>query len=123
MLGDTLTVTLGGSGGTARVCSKILEGNNSSEYLHRNSTDEVRVRVRHTKESPKDGELYPIERHNVEFTQTVFATPTTTEKFRQCYLVIRNRADDTAASVTDLGEAIAFWLSTANLDKLIVWEV
>jgi hypothetical protein len=123
MFGDTLTVTLDGSGGTARVCSKINQDAYSSEYLNRISTDEIRVRIRHSKEAAKAGQSYPMERHNVEFTQTVFATPTAEEKVRQIYVVIRNRADDALVDVTNLAEALPFWLTDANLDKLNIWEV
>lgn len=123
MFGDTLTVTLDGSGGTARVCSKINQDAYSSEYLNRLSTDEIRVRIRHSKEALKPGEDYPMERHNVEFTQTVFATPTTPEFVRQIYVVIRNKPNDTLTDVTNLCEALPFWLTDANLDKLNIWEV
>lgn len=123
MFGDTLTVTLDGSGGTARVCSKINQDSFSSEYLNRISTDEIRVKIRHTKETLKSGQTYPMERHNVEFTQTVFATPTAEEKVRQAYVVLRNRADDAVLDVTNLGEALAFWLTDTNFDKLNIWEV
>lgn len=123
MLGDTITITLGGSGGSARVCSKINQDAYSSEYLNRNATDEVRVKVRHSRENAKLGELYPVERHNVLITQTVFSTPTTDEKFREVSYTIRNRANDAVASVTDVGEAANFYLGSSVLDKLFVWEV
>lgn len=123
MLGDTITITLGGSGGTARVCSKINQDSFSSEYLNRTSTDEIRVKIRHSKESAKQGELYVIERHNVLLTQTVFATVSTDEKFREVSFTIRDRANDSMASITDVGEAATFFLSSSNLDKLFGWEV
>jgi len=122
MLGDTLTVTLDGSGGTARVCNKINQDAYSAEYVNRVSTDEIRVKVRHQKESAKKGELYPIERHNVTITQMVFATPTTTEKYREISFTIRNRPDDTLVDVTNLGEAMSYYLTDTILDKLYAWE-
>lgn len=122
MLGDTLTITLGGSGGAARVCSKINQDAFSAEYLNRLTTDEIRVKVRHTKESAKSGELYPLERHNVLVTQRVFATPTTTEKFREVSFTIRARPDDLVADVTNVGKAQAFYLTGTILDKLYAWE-
>jgi hypothetical protein len=123
MFGDTLTVTLDGSGGTARVCSKINQDAYSSEYLNRISTDEIRVKIRHSKEALKAGEIYPMERHNVEFTQTVFATSTVPEFVRQIYVIIRNKPNDTLVDVTNLCEALPFWLTDTNLDKLNIWEV
>ncbi|UJQ85763.1 MAG: putative coat protein [Tuwendivirus faecivivens] len=121
MLGDTLTVTLGGSGGTARVCSKINQDSYSAEYLHRNTTDEVRVKVRHSIESGSTTKP-KMDRHNVEFTQTVFASGDTPEKIRQAYLVLRNSASDDSALVSDLGEALSYWLTQANFLKVIGWE-
>lgn len=122
MLGDTITVTLDGSGGTARVCNKINQDAYSAEYLNRISTDEIRVKVRHQKESAKNGELYPIERHNVLISQTVFATPTATEKFREISFTVRNRPDDAVLDVTNLGEAMTYYLTDTILDKLYIWE-
>lgn len=125
MFGDTLTVTLDGAGGTARVCNKINQDQYSAEYLNRISTDEIRVKIRHSKESakPSTGELYPVERHNVLITQTVFATPSATEKFREISFTIRNRPDDAVLDVTNLGEAMCYFLTDTNLDKLYTWEV
>lgn len=125
MLGSTLTVTLDGSGGTARVCSLINQDANSSEYLNRGATDEVVVKVRHLRESAKVGELYPVERHNILFRHVVFATPTTTEKFREVSFTIRNRPDDAAVDVVNLAEAMSFWTvkANANNEKLVAWEV
>lgn len=121
MLGDTLTVTVGGSGGTARICSKINQDSYSSEYLNRLTTDEIRVKIRHSIEAgsatkPK------MDRHNVEFTQTVFATSTVPERIRQCYIVVRNSSADDAALVSDMGESLSFWLTQANFLKIIGWE-
>jgi hypothetical protein len=122
MLGDTLTVTLDGSGGTACVCSKINQDAYSSEYLIKRTLDEVRVRVRHSKETVKVG-AQPFDRHNVEFTQFVY--PTEAKPLgvtRQVYLVIRNDPSDAVADVTNLGEALAYWATDANLDKIFGWE-
>nr|UJQ85745.1 MAG: putative coat protein [Leviviridae sp.] len=124
MLGNTLTFTLSGSGGTAIVCSLINQDGNSSEYLYRDSTSETRVKIRHSKESAKVGELYPIERHNILASRIVFATPTTTEKFREVSFTIRHRPDDATASVADMGEGMGFLTNdNALMLKLIAWEV
>lgn len=122
MLGETLTVTLGGSGGTARVCSRINQDGYSSEYLHRNSTDEIRVRVRHSDEKAPAGQ-WPMERHNVEFTQTVFSgDPTVPDIVRQVYVILRNTKSDDAAAVSNLGEALSFYLTEDIFGKLLIKE-
>jgi hypothetical protein len=122
MLGDTITITLDGSGGVPRVCSKINQDSYSAEYLNRLSTDEIRVKVRHQKESLKPGDTYPLERHNVLISQIVFPTVTTPERYREISYTIRNRPDDAVLGVTDLGEAMCFYLTDVILDKLYIWE-
>ena len=121
MLGDTLTFTLGGSGGTAKVLSKINQDKYSAEYLLRSSTDEVRARVRHTKEGVKNGSP-AMERHNVELTQTVFATSSAPAMVRQCYVVLRTQVGDDLALNVDVAQALAFFMTEANLTKLTGWE-
>lgn len=122
MLGDTFTVTLGGSGGTARVCSKINQDSYGAEYLHRNTTDEVRVKVRHSVEKPTVSKP-AYDRHNVEITQTVFPTEALPGgRFRQFYYIIRCEAGDDMTAVVDVAEAGAFWSTGANLDKIVGWE-
>lgn len=122
MLGDTFTVTLGGSGGTARVCNKINQDNYSAEYLNRNATDEVRVKVRHTTENPgSDGRK--LDRHNVEITQTVYAVPDTSPEYRRVVsYTVRNFPDDTAADVVDVGEAMSYIMDDTLLTGLNGWE-
>jgi hypothetical protein len=122
MLGDTLTVTLDGSGGTAVVTSKINQDSYAAEYLNKGATYEIRVRVRHSKETPKaDGIAY--DRHNVEFTQYVYPTALLPHgRTRQAYVVFRNEPDDDLAACTDLGEALTFWLTDANILKIFGWE-
>jgi hypothetical protein len=123
MFGDTLTVTLGGSGGTAKVCNKINQDSYGAEYLLNEGTGEIRVKIRHLKEALKEGELYPIERHQVEFTQTIFATGSTPQYTRDFYMIMRNYPNDTVASVSDVGEALSYFLGQTNILKVLGWEV
>lgn len=121
MLGDTLTVTVGGSGGTARTLSKINQDAYSAEYLWKGSSEQLQVLVRHNKETPKGGAQ--IDRHNVTFNEFVYPT---TEKplgvTRQVSFTLRNDPTDAEGSVTDLGEALSYWMSSSNLAKLFGWE-
>nr|QDH87021.1 MAG: hypothetical protein H1RhizoLitter1496_000002 [Leviviridae sp.] len=120
-LGDTLTITLGGSGGTAKVLKKINQDGYSSEYYLPEASSAFRAKVRHTKESVKQGQV-PYERHNVEFTETVYASGSVPEFVRQAYVVIRHKVGDTAATVSDLGEGLSFYLNETLYGKLIGWE-
>lgn len=122
MLGETLTVTVGGSGGTANVASRIQESGYSSEYLKKNTDDEIRVRVRHIRENARAGTT-ALDRHQVIFTQFVY--PTVAKPLgltREVQFILRNDPTDAVTDVTNVGEALAFWLTTSNLDKLFGWE-
>lgn len=122
MLGDTLTVTVGGSGGTANVVSKIQESGYSSEYLKKNTSDEIRVRVRHIRENARAGTA-ALDRHQVIITQFVYPTEVKPLGLtREVQFILRNDPTDAVTDVTNIGEALAFWLTASNLDKLFGWE-
>lgn len=122
MLGETLTVTLDGSGGTAVVTSRIKEADYASEYLKKRTSDEIRVRIKHSKDAVKAGTQL-FDRHNVTFEQYVYPTEAKPLGIlRQATLIIRNDPTDDEAAVTDLAEALMFWASDANLTKLYGWE-
>lgn len=122
MLGDTLTMTLDGSGGTAKVTSKINQDGYAAEYLLKESTSQFRALVRHSKESVKaNGVNY--DRHNVLFEQYVYPTEAAPNGFtRQVSLTIRCQPEDTLADIVDLGEALTYWASDTILGKLVGWE-
>lgn len=121
MIGDTITITLDGSGGSAHTANKINQDSYAAEYLHKGATYALSAKVRHSKETPKAGSL-PMDRHNVTFTQRVYAVGDTPEKIREAYVVIRNNPDDTVADVTNLVEALTFWLTDTMSDKIVGWE-
>lgn len=120
MLGDTLTFTLNGPGGTAKVLSKINQDKYSSEYLLRESNQEFRARFRHTNTVSKTG--VGTDRHNVELTQTIFATSTSPAIVRKAYAVTNVQVGDDLALNTDLAQALVYWLTEANILKLSGWE-
>lgn len=119
-IANPLVITLGGSGGTAKTLPKINQDAYGSEYLLREATQEFRVRIRHSKESTKSTEL-PIERHNVEFTQTVYGVSPAPDKVRQVYIVVRNTKTDDSALVSDLGEAMSYYMDQTHFLDVIGW--
>lgn len=122
MLGDTITLYLGGSGGTAFTMQKVNQDGYSSEYRF-NSSDGLRgyvLKIKHTKEASKEGRP-ALDRHYVSLLQTVYATATVPEYQREFYFVFRCKPNDVAAS-TEIATALTFWASAANLDKLRGWE-
>lgn len=121
MFGDTLTMTLGGLGGTARVLKKINQDNYASEYLERTSTDELRCKIRHTVESAKAG-TDPLERHNVELTRVIFGTAPDPDEKQVVSLTIRNSNDADAGALSNLVTAIGYFADATNNAKLQGWE-
>lgn len=116
MLGDSITITLGGSGGTAKVLPKINQDGYSAEYLLRESTQEFKAKVSHSKNGTRD-------RHYVEFKQTVFATTDgEDDTVRTVSTVILAKPSDTESEVTDLSEALSYYLDATNVPKIIGWE-
>lgn len=76
--GATITVTVNA---VAKVLNRINQDNYGSEYWLKSNTDEYRMKIRHQKESPQaDGRRF--DRHNIELTHRVFATPTAAEIVR-----------------------------------------
>lgn len=117
MFGDTLVLPW--SGGDITL-NKINQDGYSSEYLFKNSTNEYRAKIRHSKEKVASGELY--DRHNVEVVQTIFAAGEVPEYHRKAYFVIVQKPDDTDVLLFD---AIADWsilTSNTNLTKLLGWQ-
>lgn len=122
MLGDTLTVTLDGSGGTAKVLSKINQDGYAAEYLLKEATMQHRALVRHSKESPKSNGVN-YDRHNVLFETFVYPTEAAPNGFtRQISMTIRCQPEDALADVVDLGEALTYWATDTIQGKLVGWE-
>lgn len=119
-IANPLVITLGGSGGTAKNLTRVTQDNYGSEYLLRESTQEFRVKIRHTKETPRVGQPQ-LERHNFELTQTIYGTSGDPDTVRQAYLVLRNSKNDVAGDVSDLGEALSYFLDQAHFLDLIGW--
>jgi hypothetical protein len=117
MLGDSITITLGGSGGTDKVLNKINSGKDySAEYLLREATQEFSALISHSKNGTRD-------RHYMEVKQTIFATdPDEADIVRTVSAVILAKPSDTSADVTDLQEGLSFFLDGTNTPKLLNWE-
>jgi len=117
--GSTLTLTINS---VAKVLNRINQDNYGSEYYLRSATDEYRVKIRHSKEATQpDGRNF--DRHNVEFTQTVFATSTTPQIVRQFYIVDRTlNSDDLTAAGYLFAGAIDYLDSTTVQSDLLTWQ-
>lgn len=124
MLGSTLTVTLDGSGGTAKILPLINQDGYSSEYFLDETTVQWRAKVRHSKDTVKAGSQ-PFDRHVVTFSR--FLKPTTTYPtglLTEVIYTIRTSPVEAQADVIDLSEAMSFYMVKAGgiAAKLLGWE-
>lgn len=124
MLGTSLTITLDGSGGTAKVLPLINQDGYSSEYFLDEGLVTYRAKVRHSRDTVKAG-TQPFDRHVVTFTR--FVKPATgTPLGSQCDISFTIRTDPSgvAADQIDLSEAMSFYMVKAGgiAAKLLGWE-
>ncbi|UJQ85885.1 MAG: putative coat protein [Leviviridae sp.] len=114
MLGSTMTVTLDGSGGTAKVLPLINQDNYSSEYFLDETLIQYRATVRHSTDTVKVG-TQDYDRHVVTFER--FEKPTTTYPLgrrSQIIYTIRCSVNDSSADVIDMSEAMSFYMVKAG---------
>lgn len=114
MLGSTLTITLDGSGGTAKVLPWINNDNYASEYYLDEPTVWWRARVRHSTDTVKAGSQ-PFDRHTVTFQR--YLKPTEVAplgRLTEVIFTIRNDPNEVAADVIDLSEAMSFYMVKAG---------
>jgi hypothetical protein len=124
MLGTTLTITLDGSGGTAKILPLINQDGYSSEYFLDETTVQWRAKVRHSTDNVKVG-TQDFNRHSVTFQR--FLKPTTTFPLGQLSEIIytlRCSKDDVSSDVIDVSEAMSFYMVKAGgiAAKLLGWE-
>lgn len=123
-LGTTLTVTLDGSGGTAKVLPLINQDGYSSEYFLDDTLVQYRAKVRHSKDNVKAG-TQAFDRHTVTFQR--YLKPTEIAplgRLTEVIFTIRNDPNETAADVIDMAEAMSFYTVKAGgiHAKLLGWE-
>jgi hypothetical protein len=124
MLGATLTITMNGSGGTAKVLPLINQDGYSSEYFLDEGATTYRAKVRHSRDNVKAG-TQPFDRHTVTFSR--FVKPTSTVPLGSlCEVTHTIRCDPTGVSADqiDVSEAMSFYMVNAGgiAAKLLGWE-
>lgn len=123
MLGTTLTVTLDGAGGTAKILPLVNQDGYSSEYYLDDGTVTYRAKVRHAKDTVKNG-TQPFDRHTVTFTRFLKPTVTASGSQSEVSFIIRNDPNGTASDIVDMSEALSFYMVKAGgiASKLLGWE-
>jgi hypothetical protein len=124
MLGTSLTVTLDGSGGTAKVLPLINQDGYSSEYFLDEGLVTYRTKVRHSKDTVKAG-TQAYDRHVVQFVR--FVKPTASIPLgsqTEVSFTIRTDPNGVSADIIDLSEAMSFYMVKAGgiAAKLLGWE-
>jgi hypothetical protein len=122
MFADPQTLTVNS---VAKNLVRINQDQYSSEYLLRSTTNEFRLKIRNSSYLDKARKVM-IDRHNVEFTETVFpVAPATLSTVRKTYIVLENQQGDTLANPTYDAAALFVWLTAstnANITKLMNFE-
>lgn len=124
MLGSTLTITMDGSGGTAKVLPLINQDGYSSEYFLDEGLITYRAKVRHSRDTVKAGSQ-AYDRHVVTFTR--FVKPTSTTPLgsnTEVSFTIRTDPAGVSGDIIDLSEAMSFYMVKAGgiASKLLGWE-
>lgn len=116
MLGNTIALTIAGASKTLTLINNDSYG---SEYYLRESTQEFRMKIRHSKAKVNS---VSVDRHNVELTRLVFATASTPEYEDKTYSV---RQCVPGRTTVDLASAVDAWetaTSNAKLTAMENWE-
>jgi len=124
MLGTSLTITLDGSGGTAKVLPLINQDGYGAEYFLDDGLVTYRAQVRHSRDSVKAGSQ-PFDRHTVTFSR--FVKPTSSVplgSMTQVLFTIRTDPNGVSADIIDVSEAMSFFMVKAGgiAAKLLGWE-
>jgi hypothetical protein len=123
-LGTTLTITLNGSGGTAKVLPLINQDGYSSEYFLDETLVQYRAKVRHSTDNVKAGSQ-PFDRHVVTFSRYVKpVSPSLIGSLTEVSTTIRNDPNGVSADMIDVSEAMSFYMVNAGgiAAKLLGWE-
>lgn len=120
--GSTISITINS---VAKILNRINDSEpNSSEYMLRTSTEEYRFKIRHSHIDRKglDPLTRGVDRHNTEFTHTIFATPTTREVIRKAYATYEvYGSDDVAAVSLDVKGYLDYISASGKTDDFLAW--
>jgi len=124
MLGTSLTLTLDGAGGTAKVLPLINQDGYSSEYFLDDGLVTFRAKVRNSRDKVKAG-TQAFDRHSVTFSRYVKPTEALPSgSLSDISFTIRNDPNGAAANIIDVSEAMSFYMVKAGgiAAKLLGWE-
>lgn len=114
---DPLVVTINA---VAKSLPRVEFDKRTSVYFLREATQEFTVRVRNTSFVDTNG--ITIDRHNIEFVQTIYATVTTAAITRKIYSTFDNFRSDTDAGLLQSLVGFVGLLTSANIQKMLNGE-
>ncbi len=117
-IGDTLTMTLGGSGGTAKVLNKTNDANYKGSYFLREATEDHSVVVDHVVPSSRDGSR---ETHRMRYDRNFYdATTLALLRTESVWVGFETRAaSQNDTELTKDAKALAYVLDATLIGKLI----
>jgi len=119
MFADTLTITINS---VAKVLTRVNQDGYSSEYLLRETTGDYKLKLRNSSYMDKNRGV-TIDRHNVEFTYTIYpVAPSTVSTIRKYYSVLEHDHTDDVVADTNFAVGITGFQTSANFTKLLNWE-
>jgi hypothetical protein len=111
--GTSISLVAGSIAATATEIPRIREGNYSSEFLKKDSDEDVIVQVAHTSEKNTG-----LDRHLMKVKLAKHGTAAVPAHPIEAYLVLRARPDDTEADLLKVGKALVGLMTDANIKKL-----
>lgn len=114
---DPLVVTVNS---VAKSLARINQDQYGSEYFLREAAQEFRLKIRNS--SYTDTNKVLTDRHNMEFTNTVYSTLTTPKLVRKTYSVFEHARNDTDAAVLQGFNGFIAFNTSAAIQKLLNYE-
>lgn len=117
MIGDTCTITLGGSGGTAKVLTKVSDANYQSNYFLREAAAAYYLSVKHTVPNGRDG---AVESHLFRLDVHHYDAENQLVRKEAAWTVMETRQGiQVDSTLQDLSEALVFVLDATLIGKLL----
>lgn len=112
MFGNTLTITVNS---VDKVLNRINEGDYSSEYLLRLTTEEYRLFIRNSSVNDKKRPGAIMDQHNVELIHTIYpVAPATLSTVRRCFATFLNQQGDSLTEPLQDALGLIAWLSASS---------
>lgn len=118
--GSTIVLTVNA---VAKTLNRVNQDNYGSEYLLRETLQEFRLKIRHSKVKSKSGGS-DLDRHNIEVVQTVFAVAGVSDEVaRTVYMIFMAPYNDNLTSVGYLTDAFVNYIDSATVQSdLATWQ-